>query len=105
MDILRDPKDRRAFCREMDRMFRCRDSQCNPEVRNCDLLCPFKTACDVQAWCNGEGITIRAALERWASKAIDEPLKLTILADSVGVEVRALKELIAVLKAAHGKGE
>jgi hypothetical protein len=106
VDLLNCPADRKAFCKEMNLVFQCRDSQCNPEVRNCDIYCPFKTAVDVQKWCNEYGISIRAAIARWAVKTIDEPMKLAVLADALGVSIRQLKELIGILrKAKEGNDE
>ena len=100
VDLLNCPSDRKAFCREMNRVFQCRDSKCNPGFENCDIYCPFKTAADVQAWCNESGISIRKAIAKWAVKTIDEPTKLGVLADALGVSVRQLKELVGILRKA-----
>jgi len=87
----------------MNSLFKCRTSSLSPELSNCEISCPFQAAEDVEKWCGEEGISIRAAVERWAVKTIDEPLKFTALADGLGIRVEELKELVALIKRAHEK--
>ena len=101
VDLLSNPKQRREFCKAMHSLFKCRTSTLSPELSNCEISCPFKAAEDVERWVGAEGITIRAAVERWAVKTISEPMKFTALADGLGMKVEDLKELIAVVRRAH----
>src|SRR4030042_959064 len=103
IDLMKDKAHRKEFCRHMDSLFRCRPSQINPEMENCEIDCPFKAAVDVQRWCNEEGVSIRVALERWAVKTIDDKMKFTVLADGLGVSVEDLKALVKVIKVHHDR--